>query len=738
LLVPITAVLLLAWAGDPGGESIRFFVTWLLAVLLPGTLLWRVLAGGRSVTQDLGFGAVLGLVWQLATWAVCTAVGLPLLQWAATALLVLAFAVVPALRPHFGLRGTAPAPPLWWHGVLVTTLVLAMLRVVVVFLRPLPLPPDAAVRHQDNWFQLGLMQMLTEHLPPPDPSVLGEPLIYHWFATASMASGSVMSDVGPPQVLLHQWPMIMTIMLVLAGCAAGEAVSGRAWVAPITGAFAGVLPGGLQLVVTPMVNMDGSQKIQSPTGTMAAVVLLALVGPTVLILRRQASRGVWIAMVLLLLLAAGTKPTVLPIVLAGCVVAGAFSWFSDRRPPWRVAVLAVAAGLILLASSFALIGSAQGSRIQFLAAFRTLPYYQAVTGDKSYPATGGWFLPSVASGSFRLIVFAVILLGWYLATEAPRLLSFLGLAITPQRRDPVYWWISGCVAAGTCATLVISQSGYSEFYFLSAILALGMAGVVALGADLARREDLRSLVIIAATGILTATALFLWWPVNRANRSVYGAAIGLLLPYAILAVVGAIVILLVNRSRSAAAIGLQVIVLSIAASLPAQLVFLDHAVVTAAKPRAAPDQRQRTYLTKAEQEAMLWLHEHKATDDVAVTNVFCAPVRFRPRCPDDAFWVSGLSGIQLYLGGWAYTPANLDSTQNRNSFLLQPSPYPDRLKDSLDAIQKPTPQLLSRLKDQVGVDWIVADLRAGPVSPALDSLAVRAYSNKDMRIYRLR
>jgi hypothetical protein len=42
------------------------------------------------------------------------------------------------------------------------------------------------------------------------------------------------------------------------------------------------------------------------------------------------------------------------------------------------------------------------------------------------------------------------------------------------------------------------------------------------------------------------------------------------------------------------------------------------------------------------------------------------------------------------------------------------------------------------LKNQVGVDWIVADLRAGPVSPELDKLAVRAFSNSDMRIYRLR
>jgi hypothetical protein len=97
-----------------------------------------------------------------------------------------------------------------------------------------------------------------------------------------------------------------------------------------------------------------------------------------------------------------------------------------------------------------------------------------------------------------------------------------------------------------------------------------------------------------------------------------------------------------------------------------------------------------------------------------------------------------LSGIQQYLGGWAYTPANLGAVEAGKSFLAQPSPWPDRLQESLDAVQQPTPELLARLKNQVGVDWIVADLRAGPVSPELDKLAVRAFSNSDMRIYRLR
>lgn len=737
LLVPLSAVLLLAALGDSGGEAIRFFITWLLAVLLPGTLLWRMLAGGRSVTQDLGFGAVLGLAWQLAIWAICTAIGLPLLQWLAVGLLPLTFVLVPALRPHLGLRGTAPAPPRWWHAALVASLILAVLRTVATLLRPIPLPPEAAGRNQDFWYQLGLVHMLSDHIPPPDPSVLGEPLIYHWFASASIASGSVMSDVDPPQVLLHLWPVTMVITLVLVGWAAGEALSDRKWVGPLAGVLAGVLPGCLQLAETPIVNLAGSQVVQSPTGTMAAVVLLALVGPTLLIVRRQSGPGTWVAMILLLGLAAGTKPTVLPLMLVGCIFAGICDWLSQRRPPWRLIVLSGIVGLLLLVSSFTLVGSAQGSKIQLFAALRVQPFYQAVTGDRSYPATGGWIIPSAAGGDPRMILFVVILVVWYLVIEAPRLLALLGLTHTPVRRDPAYWWFGGCVAAGGGVTLVLSQTGYSEYYFLSGVLALGMVAVVALGADLAQRADVLSLVVTAWAGILTASALYLFWPTKPDTKTVADAAAGLLAPFGILAAVGALVILLVNRARGVAAISLQLIVLTIAAGLPAQVAGLSNGVESMVKSRPAPDETSRLYLTQDEQAAMLWLYKHKKKDEVAVTNVFCMPARYRPGCNDDAYWVSGLSGVQLYLGGWAYTPANLGAVSEA-SFLKRPSPWPDRLKDSLNAIERPTPQLLTRLRDKVGVDWIVADLRAGPVSPALEKLAVPAFSNKDMRIYRLK
>jgi hypothetical protein len=484
--------------------------------------------------------------------------------------------------------------------------------------------------------------------------------------------------------------------------------------------------------------MSAAQVVQGPTGTMAGVVMLGLVGPTVLILRRQAGRGVWAAMVLMLALATGTKPTLLPIMVVGCLFAGVCAWSVERRAPWRMAALAGVAASFLLASSFALTGSTGGSRFQLLAALRVQPYYQAVTGDKTYPATGNWVLPSLEHGDGRMILFAVVLVAYYLLVNAVRLLTLLGLKLSPVRRDPAYWWISGCVMAGTGVTLVFSHTGYSEYHFLGTVLALGMVGVVAVGANLAGQTTVRELAVVAVAGLVTAVAIYLFWPTDTETHTVARAAAGLLAPFGVLAVVGVIAIVGINRTRQAASAAVQVIVLAVAASLPVQLIVIGDAVRDASKPLPPPNIEYRTYLTSSEQSAMLWLREHLEPNDVAVSNVFCMPAPYRPGCPNDAYWMTGLSGVQLWIGGWAYSPANLAATDHRRSFLLQGSPWPDRVLDSRIAVEKPSEQHLAKLAGDFGITLIIGDLRAGPVSPKLDQLAIPIYRNQDIRIYRLR
>ncbi|TWD79029.1 hypothetical protein FB561_0079 [Kribbella amoyensis] len=738
LAVPLAIVLLLASVGDPMTASLRYLITWVLSVLLPGMLLWRALTGGRSIAQDLGFGAVLGLAWQLPVWALCTALDVPKLQWIALLGFYVVFVLVPPLRRRAG-RSPEQTAPGWWSSVLAISLLVAVLRTVVGLLRAWPLPPIAFDRHQDYWYQLGLVQSLLREVRPPDLSILGEPLIYHWFANASIASQSLMANVDPAAVLMHHWQITFVMSLVLAGWAAGEALTGKTWVGAAGGVLSGVLPGMIQLVGYPIAEVSPAQIVQGPTGALAALVMLGLVGPTVLILRKQATIGTWIAMALMIGIATGTKPTVLPIMLAGSAVVGLYAWITERRLPRRILALGALAGGFFLAATVALTGSTGGSRIQFLAAVRALPFYASVTGDRSYPATGGWVVPSLATGELRLVFFVAALAAYYLLINGGRMLALLGTVTSPARRDPAYWWLAGCVTAGTFITLVFSHTGFSEYHFLRTVTALGVVGAVAVASTLID-EKTRWRPILAAAAAAFGVALLIRGlsPDSIVVTSAIRAYAVVMLPFQLVALAAALVIMR-TKARTTSLVLLQVIAVVIAAGLPNQLaVFGENLTAAVRGQQVQADPRSRVYLTEHEQEAAIWLGRHAQWGDVAVSNVFCMPAPYRRGCPDDAFWISGLSGVQQYLGGWAYAPVNLSATHNRTSFLTQPSPWPDRLQHSLDAIRRPSPQLLAMLKNQVGVDWIVADLRAGPVSPALDRLAERVYANDDVRIYRLR
>jgi len=167
-LVPLTMVVLLDDLGHPVGATATYFATWALTVVLPGTLLWRTLTGGRTWAQDLGFGTVLGYAWALGVWAAFTALGRPDLQWSAT--LALCLALLPVLR-----RRRPGKPQQWWLPLMVLGLTLSLIRTFVEILRLVPLPPAASARSQDIWFQLGLVRVLEQHVVA-EAQLVGETL----------------------------------------------------------------------------------------------------------------------------------------------------------------------------------------------------------------------------------------------------------------------------------------------------------------------------------------------------------------------------------------------------------------------------------------------------------------------------------------------------------------------------------------------------------------------------------
>ena len=90
--------------GTPLSDIGAYTVYWALSIVLPGTLVHRAIRGSRgNLPEDLGYGAVVGLVLEMVAWAVSAAVGgQSLLRWWA-APVVLVFLAVP---PFAGIGGS--------------------------------------------------------------------------------------------------------------------------------------------------------------------------------------------------------------------------------------------------------------------------------------------------------------------------------------------------------------------------------------------------------------------------------------------------------------------------------------------------------------------------------------------------------------------------------------------------------------------------------------------------------
>src|SRR4029453_8098404 len=99
LLVLAAWVVALRWQDTPMPDIAAYAIYWALTLVLPGTLVFRALRGSRgNWPEDLGLGAITGLVLELVAWLISAAVGgQALLRWWAVPV-VLIFLAVPALR----------------------------------------------------------------------------------------------------------------------------------------------------------------------------------------------------------------------------------------------------------------------------------------------------------------------------------------------------------------------------------------------------------------------------------------------------------------------------------------------------------------------------------------------------------------------------------------------------------------------------------------------------------------
>ena len=762
LLLLAIVVAALTTVGDPAKSVLIYFVVWMASTALPGVLLWRALARPTTLVQEIGFGSVLGIALLLLAWLPATLVHQPSLMWLWPAGLLVAFAAVPSLRRHWWPR-RAPGQhtPGRWHVAMMVISGVAFLRLYVLALHVWSLPPTASSTiFQDTWYEVSLTQALRRSVAIDDPSAAGVPLHYHWFSNAHAAATQQLSGVSASAVILHLWLVAMLLTLLFAVAAATERIlqgTGgsdsppvRWWAGPLAALLAGALPAAIFLGEPRLPAIDNGFVFTSTSGILALVVVLTFVGPVLDILHGLSGRGTWVLLVLLLALGAGTKPSLLPVIACGGLLVLIAQWVRTRKFPKAPAVLTVLPLLVIPVAAIAVVGSTGGSRLQL---FQTLAldraFDRAVGSAVSLPGRGGWLAPGLAGGSGHVWAVGIGLFALFVLTELPRLIGLLSPLSASLRRDPGTWWCTGVVGSGFSGLWVLAHPGYSQHYFWRIVIPLGIVLTVTMIVRLlpdSLHGVLPAIFVVSLAGIATAATFAVTERlslVSGPSRQVSYAVPGRLFPYAVGSAIIAVTILIlrqVSARRGWTRLPAVALIASfvMAAGAASAAYDLARSVYHARVDPPVVDTASSQYVSGDEQRAALWLNEHSDANDVVATNVFCVPTHYAVGCRHATYWLQALSGRQLFIGGWAYTEKSLIAYGNGGSVPYQelPSPWPDRVALSLEAIGSPSAATMTALQRR-GVRWIFADRRATSVSPQLDTFATLRYSNADVMVYQL-
>ncbi|MER5622127.1 hypothetical protein ABT061_13900 [Streptosporangium sp. NPDC002544] len=726
-LVAAFAMAVLSFYGVSVSDMAFFGVYVVLCLAFPGLLLIRALySGDRTLAEEIALGLALGYAIEVITYIIARALGAPLFVLAWPIITYVTFLAVPRLRKHWASASLTRAP-IWWSWSLALIVASLIVWSALTFFRYALTWPEIGGSNTDMPFHLALIGEVRHHVPPTDPMVVGEPLLYHWFVYAHFAAASWVTGVEPLVLLFR-----LAMLPMLAGLAVVLGMIGRR----VTGSWAGALltVGGTFFIVAPSLYLGPSvgvftwkvQSWTSPSQTFGALIF----APIVLLLldllgHRRRSAGKWLLLGIFLVVVMGAKAIYLPLLTVGLVTVSVVETIRRRRPPWpTLAALGMTVACLLFAH-FVLFGRAQqGMVVDPFALMRVT--WRELTGleETAEPAS------TAVLGTVLLYVLCWVITwcGILGLLSRPRLLMKPGVAL-----------MLGMGAASIGVLLLFGHCSMSQIYFLGGAYPYVMV-VTAYGLIVIRRRarvSPRQITVAVAAGVLAASLIRILCGVKvpldpgQVDTVLYR-------PYIVLLAVTALVaVALFLKGRRGIHLWAFMIFMIAAVGLPAawgtrvlSLVGNDVENVDRQASRWVPvSEIPRGALTAAR-----WLRTHSDPDDTVATNAHCRWGHESP-CDSRHFWVAALTERRVLVEGWSYTTMNLSRWRLGQSFQNIPFWDAERIRSNDVAFQSPSQAAIQRLRERFGVRWLFVDeSRLNSISRIEDFARLR-FRSDDYAVY---
>lgn len=679
-----------------------YLVYFVLAIIVPGTLLYRSIVGfGSSLLEDLAWGSVVGLIAELAAWGALTRLGINEALWAWPAALVLAFTVTPRLRRHWRRGSGRPTtPPVLAWATTVASLLGTGLMATRYFLAN-GVPPSGVGSFVDAPWHTGVAYEAIRSVPLRTPQATAEGVLnYHWFADAHFGAAHLTSGVDLPTIVLRVGLVPLIVVMVATTIVLGHRITQRSVAAALAGLVVVATTVGADL--WPRLYMLRVLYPESPTGVYAVGISCLLVSFLVDVLREgRLSRGACWLLTPLLLAAIGSKPSTLIVLIPATGLTWLYRLVRERYLDRWLTLMLVALGIAVVVS-FPLFASPGGSKLD--PSLSQVLAWRGTTGVQS-PTWG--------------LVLTAIVKGYLLA-----LLGTAAFLLRPLRKNPVAALLAAITVTGFVEAWVISHPGLSQMFFwtsaapFAAILAAW--GVVTLiDAVAIRPVRAAQFAGIVSMVVLVSIAMV---RVHSTTRS------SLLVGWALLLLSGGVALMTgraVGFSRRASALSAGVAL--VALGTPAALL---------AAPWTAKSSPFSERVLKQNQ-AAVWIEGNVPLYDLLATNSHCLTAT-RPHCDARSFWLSGYGGRRVLVEGFGVSPEAL-RRDLVDGYKAWRQPYHNQPLLALNdvAFTAPTVKGLRLLAEDYDVEWLVADTYAGPVSPDLAELTELVYSNGQVSVYRL-